>query len=91
MEKRSFRTRIKITFILLNVISACGEDKCRKIQISSPDEKQYITIITVDDNRYIMNGKHDKILSSNCALVDISKVSKLGDEVGICWKAILEN
>ena len=32
-----------------------------------------------------MNGNHSSIPKSNYIKLDISKITRLGDEIGICW------
>jgi len=73
------------SILIGSFFAGCSSNRWRKVQISSPDDKNHITIITLGDERYIINGKHENVPKSNYALVDISKVDRLGDEIGICW------
>lgn len=78
--------KIQNYFIVMSFfcLVSCRE-KWKNIELISPDGKQTITIITKNNDRFIMNGKHNKIRDSNYAKVNISNVDRLGDEIGICW------
>tara|TARA_R110000868_G_scaffold399453_2_gene673196 strand:+ start:81 stop:503 length:423 start_codon:yes stop_codon:yes gene_type:complete len=67
------------------IASSCQSDKWKEIEIISPDNKDTISIITIEDKRYIFNGGSDKIPKKNYALLNLRNVTELGDEIGICW------
>lgn len=72
-------------FLFVFLLS-CHKEKWRNVQLVSPDGTQTITIITIENRRYIMNGNYDTISKTEYAIVDISRVDRLGDEIGVCWK-----
>jgi|SRR5690554_325176 len=74
--------RILIFFSLL--IISCNSDNWKKIEVISPNYSDTISIITIKNKRYIYNGSSDEIPEEH-ALLDISNVANLGDEIGICW------
>jgi hypothetical protein len=71
--------------ILFLVLSCTNTKKWKNTIIESPDKKQSITIITKGDIRYIMNGRYKEIPEYNYIKLDISKISPIGDQIGICW------
>ncbi len=72
--------------LIVLVFYSCNQEKNKNIIIiESPLKDQAITIISEGNTRYIINGKHKNIPDSNYAILDISKVSLIGDEIGICW------
>jgi len=73
-----------IFLFLLTVIFSCSS-KENILIIENPARNKAITIITKRNKRYIINGKHKKVPNSNYAVLDISQVSPIGDEIGICW------
>ncbi|TKG90695.1 hypothetical protein EYV94_22785 [Puteibacter caeruleilacunae] len=80
----------RIVFLLLFVFGVYSYlnhrfTRWERIIIESPDKTNYITIITKDSVRYIMNGKHRNVPESNYAKLDISNISPIGDEIDICW------
>jgi hypothetical protein len=87
---------IKIYYRLLSVIScfiiltfSCvnkkNVEKWRYVEIYSRDKSQVITVITLGDKRYLMDGKHKKIPNDGYLLLDISEVDHLGDGISVCW------
>ena len=75
-------------FILLIIIYLtllnCSSKNC--IYISSPNKKQYITVISENNCRYIINGKHRNVPKTNYVKVDLSQVDKIGDGLAGCWE-----
>ena len=61
------------------IASSCQSDKWKEIEIISPDNKDTISIITIEDKRYIFNGGSDKIPKKNYALLNLRNVTELGD------------
>lgn len=75
-------------FMILLTFVSCNEsntERWRHVEISPKDRSQTITIITKDDKRYFMDGKHIDIPDSGYLLLDISEVDPLGDGVSVCW------
>lgn len=75
--------KIAIIFSIVFVVS-CDNNKWRNIEIISPDNSDTISIKTIENKRYIFNGTSDEVPEKH-ALLDISNVTELGDEIGVCW------
>lgn len=86
---RSSNKILSVFLIFILFVCSCKQEnryeKWKHIEIFPKDKSQVITIITTDDKRYIMNGKHNKIPDDNYLLLDLSKVDPLGDGFSICW------
>jgi hypothetical protein len=78
------KIRIMMFTLFLYCSISCSSNK-NILFIESPDKSSTITVITESDVRYIIDGKHRKVPSSNYVKLDISKVSPIGDQIGICW------
>lgn len=76
--------RIIIISFFLTLIISCDNKKWQNIEIISPDGSDTLSIKTIGNKRYIFNGSSGNI-PENHALLDISNVTELGDEIGICW------
>ena len=74
----------KITMVLLIILITSCNNKWRDIVVVSPDGSDTLSIKTIKNKRYIFNGASDNIPDKH-ALLDISNVTELGDEIGICW------
>ncbi len=79
-----------IPLLVIIVIFPCCNEKqrgenWRHVEIHPKDNSQTITIITEENKRYIMDGKHDKVPDDGYLLLDISQVDQLGDGVSVCW------
>lgn len=78
-----------VCLLLCLLICSCEKknniEKWRYIEISPEDKSQVITIITLGNNRYFMDGKHRKIPNDGYLLLDISEVDRLGDGISVCW------
>lgn len=83
--KESKAISILILLFIMQISVGCISKEWRNAEIISPDKKDTITIITIDNDRYIIPGSHSKVPKSNFAKIDISKVDPIGDEIGICW------
>jgi hypothetical protein len=70
--------------VILLITLSCTDNRWKAVEIVSPDKQDTISVITINTKRYIFNGSSDKIPEKH-ARVDISDVSNLGDELGICW------
>lgn len=71
--------------LILALSLACSHKSWEIVVITSPDKSQSITVITQGNIRYIIDGKHKKIPNEDYVKLDISKVSPIGDQIGICW------
>ena len=80
MKKRSLYGLI----CLIMTFISCS--KRNHIYLYSPDKKQCITIITINNERYIINGKHHSVPKDNYIKIDISEVDKIGDGIAGCWE-----
>ena len=77
----------KLLLIIMFLCISCEHAKYkRSIVISSPDSSQHISIITIDNIRYIHAGVNKSIPDSDFVKIDISRIGELGDEIGICWE-----
>ena len=83
-----YRALVVVLFFTMIIIS-CGNknniEKWRYVEISPQDKSQIITIITIGDKRYFMDGRHKKIPDDGYLLLDISEVDRLGDGISVCW------
>nr|WP_298789351.1 hypothetical protein [uncultured Allomuricauda sp.] len=71
------------------LLIGCGSERRNEyIYLYSKDRSQVVTIITdVNKNqRIIANGKHKEKPKKNYYLLDISNITELGDDIGICFK-----
>ncbi len=70
-------------------LASCGyskeQEKWRYIVISSLDESQSITVFTIGNDRYVMNGIHEKIPNDGYIHLSLSNVDRLGDGIEVCW------
>jgi hypothetical protein len=75
-----------VFYILIVSIVLTGCDK-KTNYVYSPDRKQCITIITEENYRYIINGKHSSIPEVNYVKYSLDSVDvEYGDEIVGCWK-----
>ena len=76
-------------FIFTVLLNSCMGYKYSKIHLYSKDKTQVVSIFTNSNytRRIIAHGKHNKPPKNNYYLLDITKISKLGDEIGVCWKS----
>lgn len=75
--------------LLLALLSGCGSERRNEIIYLYPKDKSQVISIISDyskNQRIIAVGKHKSKPKRNYFLLDISKVTNLGDEIGICWK-----
>jgi len=77
--------RILLIVPIILITISCNSDKWKRIEILSPDKGDTISVITIENNRYIFNGNSNKIPINNYALLSTKNVTELGDEIGICW------
>ena len=76
--------------IVLYVIFSCGSERRNDvIFLYSKDKTQVVSIISSysKNERIIAIGKHISKPKKNYLELDISKITKLGDEFGICWNS----
>lgn len=74
-------------FVLIAVatilFTSCSKDV---LYISSPDKREYITVITEKDVRYIIEGRHESVPEEGYIKLDISTTTELSDAIYICWR-----
>lgn len=85
MRESNFKFALNLYFLLV-LLSSCNSNRWRHVEIISPDTTDTISIITIENDRYIIPGSYSQIPKANYAKVDISTVDPIGDEIGICWK-----
>lgn len=84
-NKRIYIVARKLAILIVPMlIISCSNNRWRNIEIISPDGSDTLSIKTIENKRYVFNGVSDEI-PINHALIDISDVTELGDEIGICW------
>jgi len=71
--------------ITVLIFSGCNQFDWSNVQVVSPDGTKVITIITKEKSRYIIPGNYNSIPDDNFAVIDISNIDPIGDEIGICW------
>lgn len=94
MEKLNFNNKYLIVNRLLciavfSILCSCGSEKRNSfIYLYSKDKTQVVTIITYlnKKERVIANGKHTLKPKKDYYILDISNITELGDEIGVCWK-----
>lgn len=80
-----FRTLMISIWVFSTSCKKNDYEAWRHVELSPLDDSQTITIITKENKRYIMNGKHKNIPKDNYLLLDLSRVDQLGDGISICW------
>ena len=55
------------------------------LRLYSMDKTQCVSIITMGNTRYIINGKHSTVPKTDYIKLDVSRITSLGDEIAICW------
>ena len=79
---------MKTNIVLFILVCLALFTSCTKHHdyIYSPDKKQCITIISDNNIRYIINGKHSSVPDTNYVKFDISKRLSFADNIVGCWK-----
>lgn len=72
-----------ILMIMLTIFSSCIKES--RLHVFSPDRAKCLTIITVGNIRYVIDGKHKSVPDSNFVKLDIGSVYKDGDALNVCW------
>ena len=80
--RKAYIVKNTILITILIVCSSCIRDR---FYIFSPDRTKCLTIITVGNIRYVINGKQKSVPDSNFVKLDISSVYKDGDALNVCW------
>lgn len=80
-------SRILLVVMLFTVFSCNSERKSRVIHLYSKDRSQVVSVISdyTKKERIIAVGKHTSKPNKDYLELDISKTSKIGDEIGVCW------
>lgn len=80
--------RYIFSIIILLLIYSCGSERRNElIYVYSKDKSKVITIISnySKGKRIIAVGKHESQPKKDYYIIDISGVTDLGDEIGVCW------
>lgn len=74
------------TIVFIFILLGCNHRKYERIlYVESPDSSNVITILTRNDIRYIIDGKYKNVPNTDYVKLDISQITDLSDELGICW------
>ncbi|XDZ56555.1 hypothetical protein FlaCF_3603 [Flavobacterium tructae] len=81
---RNFLFLLLLTLVFLNCNS---HSRSGRLYLYNKDKTQVITILTdySKNERIIALGKLDKVPQSDYVTLNISEVTELADEIGICW------
>lgn len=88
MLKQLTKAMIYLILITINIIQCGSERSSEVLFLYSKDRKKVVTVFTdlPKNQRIIANGKHIQIPENDFYKLDISNISELGDEIGVCWK-----
>jgi len=91
MSITKFRMTAKYVLIFCGLVFlffSCSERKSEIIYLYPKDKFQIITIISdyQKNKRIVAVGKHITIPKDNYIELNISKITQLGDEIGVCWQ-----
>ncbi|GGE02051.1 hypothetical protein [Planktosalinus lacus] len=70
--------------LLITGMNSCNSKNDHFI-LYPKDQTQAITVITEGHTRFIIDGEHNQIPEENFIKIDISKIDRIGDEIGVCW------
>lgn len=73
--------------ILFFTLITFGCNNKNIIHIYSLDKEKVISVIDVDNYRFIINGKYNRIPNKNFVKLSMENVDPLGDQIQICWKS----
>ncbi|MFH6935776.1 hypothetical protein [Flavobacterium sp. FlaQc-30] len=81
--------RILLVIILFVFFSCGSERRSNVIYLYSKDKSQVVSIISnySKNERIIAVGKHFSKPKNNYIELDISKITELNDQFGICWNS----
>ncbi|MNQ29924.1 hypothetical protein D3C85_432530 [compost metagenome] len=81
--------RILLVIILFVIFSCGSERRSNVIYLYSKDKSQVVSIISnySKNERIIAVGKHFSKPKNNYIELDISKITELNDQFGICWNS----
>ncbi len=81
--------RILLVIVLIAFFSCGSERKSNVIYLYSKDKSQVVSIISdyTKKERIIALGKHTSKPKKDYIELDISKTTKLDDQIGICWNS----
>lgn len=86
--KKAIKNLFFTSVSTLALISCKPELKSDIIYLYPKDKSQTVTVLSdyLNNKRIIAVGKHTSKPESDYIELDISKITKLGDEIGICWE-----
>ncbi len=75
-------------FMILSCSSNTGSNRTKIMYLYSSDKSKVVSVISnySTNKRIIANGKHKTKPNSNFYELDLTNVTELGDEIGVCWK-----
>jgi hypothetical protein len=76
---------IRSVLALLFTSLVIGCNNKNTIYFFSVDKTKCITVISEDDKRYIINGKHGEIPDSNYVKLHIKDRNSISDNFYVCW------
>ena len=82
--------RYALILILLCLLTGCSSKrKNNVIYLYSEDKSQIVSVITnnIKNERIIAVGKHKSLPKKDYIILNISKITELNDEFGICWNS----
>ena len=76
-----------LIYIIILFFSCNSNKRDNIVYLYSQDKLQTITIISDynKNERIVANGKHTSKPKTNYYKLDISNITELGDEIGVCW------
>lgn len=78
---------IRVVFLFILLVGCSDTSRTNRLILKSNDNRE-ITVISdyMNNTRFIINGKHKTVPKYGYYELDISKVSNIGDNIGICWQ-----
>ncbi|MBO6879967.1 hypothetical protein [Winogradskyella sp.] len=77
-----------ISLLSLLSLSCANKGRNEVVYLYSKDKSQVVSVFSNYDKdvRFIVDGKFDYKPDSKYYKIDISNVTELGDEIGVCWR-----
>lgn len=73
----------KSSLVIIIVLMGCNDKDI--LYIHSKDTSNTITVITDDDIRYIIDGRHSRIPDSNYIKLNVERIDPISDAIQVCW------
>lgn len=75
--------RLLLLFLVF-VLAGCGKNQT--LYFYSLDKSQCITVMDKGDVRYVIDGKHSKVPTSDYVKLNISRIDRVRDVIYLCWQ-----